>query len=335
MTNKIRFFLMSIAAVLILAGCEYNNPTGEEVKGAGYVLAGYYMMAGEEDALSEGSSRATAASSTPGDYAGMTLAYLDTNNIEMKFVNYPEQGQKTYVTVELYDAAATPDIYLFTSRTEYPNRDDVIDYYLEEYYVAADGTTAWETANAQICDSSGTLDATSRKTMDVHFQDGSVRYEWITDTSTTMGSFYSSFDLDGDMFVPSSESWSPATQSSGMDWSSKVHYYQNIQKDIGWFIVKNKEIFGVRYYTEETGGDSTSLAYETMITSDSISTGIPALDDLANWIFGGGDSGDAVLSETVIRYKLTGSNNKRTTRVSSRIVPTLGSAITIDKETSY
>ncbi len=343
MTDKLKYFFISIAAILVLAGCDGNSNgswlDGKSVDGADYVLAGYYMMAGEEEALSDtdsGTSRATASTDVTrySDYNEKT--FTDLAGTTMRFVNYPEQGQKTYTTVT---ATGDPDIFKFSSRTEYPNREDVIDYYLEEYYLkdatgTGSGTDYWYEEGV-VVDDAGDEDATFRETMEVHFQDGSVRYEWITDTSTTMGTYYSPFDYDGDMSIPSDEDWAPDTTDTGMAWSSKVHYYQNVQADIGWFTVENKEIFGVRYYTEDDDGDSSCVAYEHMISSESISTGIVALDSLAEWIFGGGDSGDATLAETVIRYELTGSNNRKTTRSQTEIVDSFGNTLTIDMENEY
>ena len=196
MTEKMKYLLITAAVVLMLAGCRFDdNPTGEDVEGAGYVLAGYYMMAGDEEALSEGTSRATASTDTDrySDYFEKTFSELVTLTASspMTFVNYPEQGQKTYTTVTVTGDA---DIFKFSSRTEYPNHDDTIDYYQEVYYLkdatgTGTGTDYWYEEGV-VVDDSGNEDSTYRETMEVHFKDGSVRYEWIADTSTTMGEYY-------------------------------------------------------------------------------------------------------------------------------------------------
>ena len=137
------------------------------------------------------------------------------------------------------------------------------------------------------------------------------------------------------MTVPSNVDWEPETQSTGMNWSSKVHYYQSIKADIGWFRAEHKEIFGVRYYTEDTSSDATSLAYEHMISQTVLNTGIDWLDSIANWIFAGGDGDGITLAETVIRYELTGNNHKKTTRTTTNIVNWAGNLISLDYETTY
>ena len=270
MTDKIKYFLISIAAILVLAGCDSGgsyNALNEE--GAGYVLAGYYMMAGEEESVtSSGSSRATAPTWWD-DYK--TLKFSDVvamGEDGLAISDYPEQGQITYITMT--EADTVNKVYKVSSRTEYPSHDEVIDYYLEEYFLknTGDDSSNWYDNGLMVSYDDDSSDWTenhlSRETMEVHFQDGSVREEWIAavDSDFVGGTVeYAHFDIDGDMAVPTDDSWEP-TAAVGMDWSSKVHYYQSVTAKIGWFSYENKEIFGVRYYTEG-GGEKSSLAYET------------------------------------------------------------------------
>ena len=221
MTDKLKYIFIAFAAMLILSGCEYDNPTGEDVDGAGYVLAGYYMMAGEEDAIDD-DSRATAPTWWD-DYKTLKFSEVVAKGTDgIKINNYPEQGQKTYITMTSADT--DNDVYLVSARTEYPNRQDVIDYYLEEYYLqdsTGDDSGNWYD-NGIIVDDDWEADPKYRVKMEVHFQDGSIRYEWISETSNDMGgAYYSHFDLDGDMTIPTDEDWEPETTTSGMQWEQQ------------------------------------------------------------------------------------------------------------------
>jgi hypothetical protein len=333
-----------MTAGLILAGC--NSGSDESDTGTDYLLAGYYMMAGEETALAdEGSSRASAPTWWD-DYN--TYEYqdvIDLGSDGLKVNNYPEQGQKTYITVTAEDTDADDGpVYKVSSRTEYPNKSDLFDYYLEVYYLqdtTTDGSNLW--SNGTVVEKDGDAwvsNPLARETMELVFQDGSVRKEWINyDTNDPYAGYYAQFPLDGDMVIPSDADWVPSSPSASgeVSFSSKVYYYQKIISPIGWFLNENKEIFGVRYYTEKDEGNDkytkSSLAYE-----HTLSRSVPTwadddwYSDFLDWIFSGGE--DETLSETVIRYAI-GTNGKKTVKSSTRVVPTFGQAFTIDNEMNY
>ncbi|QEN07049.1 hypothetical protein EXM22_03260 [Oceanispirochaeta crateris] len=339
--KKMSTFLLMIAG-LILSGC--NSGSDEAVVGTDYLLAGYYMMAGEETALAdEGSSRASAPTWWD-KYDGYTydqVIALGSDGIKVN--NYPEQGQKTYITVTDADPDLTENkVYKVSSRTEYPNKSDLIDYYLEVYYLQdiwlsglwKDGSVVEEDGDAWV------TNPLARETMEVVFQDGSVRKEWIAyDTNDPYAGYYAQFPLDGDMVIPSDPDWVPTSPSASgeVSFSSKVYYYQKIISPIGWFLNENKEIFGVRYYTEKDEGNDkytkSSLAYE-----HTLSRSVPTwadddwYSDFLDWIFSGGE--DETLSETVIRYAI-GKNGKKTVKSSTNVVPSFGQAFTIDNEMNY
>ena len=98
-------FLLAVFIVLIFSGCDMRSD--KPVVGSDYLLAGYYMMAGEKTALAdEGTSRATAPAwwASYNDYTYDQLIALGADGLKIN--NYPEQGQKTYITVTAEDAAA-------------------------------------------------------------------------------------------------------------------------------------------------------------------------------------------------------------------------------------
>ncbi|MDA3958511.1 hypothetical protein, partial [Oceanispirochaeta sp.] len=141
--------------------------------------------------------------------------------------------------------------------------------------------------------------------------------------------------------IPSDIAWVPPVPAAAGDiaWSSKVYYYQKINNWISWFYKENKEIFGVRYYTEslDTAGNGkpkrSSLAYE-----HTLSRTVPAwsddswFSDYLDWIFT--DNDEENLSETVIRYEI-GTNGQKTVKSSTKVVPTFGETFTIDNQMDY
>ena len=237
----------------------------------------------------------------------------------------------------------------FLPRTEYPNKSDLFDHYLEVYYLQdltwntsglwKDGSVVEEVNNAWVVNSK------ARETMEVVFQDGSVRKEWIAydkvaqDPPVETAGFYAQFPLDGDMVIPSDAEWAPSTPAAVGDihFSSKVYYYQKVITRIGWFTNENKEIFGVRYYTQKNEVNDkftrSSLAFE-----HTLSRTVPSwsdaewYSDFLNWIFSS-DEGET-LSETVIRYVI-GANGQKTVKSSTRVVPDFGQPFTIDNQMDY
>jgi len=327
--------LIVLTAGLLVSGCSQDMQSTE---GADYLLAGYYMLAGDETALEEGAVRATAPLHNAALYpTPMTYADLVAGGEDfIKFVNYPEQGQKSFVTVTSTD---DPTVFLIKLRTEYPRQEDTIDYYLEEYYMKDSGDTIWN-KDDNIVAPNGTLDSKYRKSMEVVFKDGSIRKEWIADVASR----YAAFDISGDLTFPDAGWTGPALDATA-GYSSAVHYYQKINNWISWFYKENKELFGVRYYTE-TGDplnpDRFSLAYEHLISQDTpLTEGNSAtIPDMADWIFNkgaaGGASGVETLAKTVIRYQITAAGNKKKTVVSAtEVFPTFGDSFTLNNEIAY
>lgn len=343
--NKLTsFILISLSAILLLTGCSTD---AEDTAGTDYLLAGYYMIAGEETPLAASAadiSRATAPVHQP-DWSTRTFQqWIDAS--PTKINNYPERGQKTYVTVT--NAGSN---YFVSSRTEYPKKEDLLDYYLEEYYVEdTNSDTNWTSAD-NIVTSVGAINSKARTTMEVHFQDGSIRKEWIDDDSygaVAQSDYYAHFDINGDLTIPTDTSWVPSAASvgDGMEWSSKVYYYQKVETFISYFYKENKEIFGVRYYTmsDDVLGDnkyhSSTLTFENTISRKVSTWADSDWSEILDWVFGGsssatsGSSTGETLAETVIREQIT-ENGKKSVRSSTKIVPTFGDSFTIDKSIDY
>jgi len=332
--NKYKILILLILTTgLLFTGCSQDVKSTE---GTDYLLAGYYMLAGDETPLTEaGVTRATAPIYNTTLYPAVwSYADLIAGGTDViKFINYPEQGQKSYVTVK---ATNTTDVYLISMRTEYPQREDVIDYYLEEYYMKDNGDSNWTNADI-VVNAAGTEDPKYRKTMEVVFKDGSIRKEWIDDVTVR----YAGFAIDGDLTFPES-GWSGPAADGTATYSSVVHYYQKINNWISWFYKENKELFGIRYYTETSDGVQSSLAYEHLVSQNSTlsegnSTTIP---DMLDWIIddgaASGASGVETLAKTVIRYQITPTGNKKKIVVSStEVFPTFGSSFTINSEITY
>jgi hypothetical protein len=346
------FILISLSALLLFTGCSTD---AEDTAGTDYLLAGYYMIAGEAVALPDDAAGASRASVPVHQTEWSTRTFQQWIDASpTKINNYPERGQKTYVTVS---ESGTANIYFVSSRTEYPKKEDLFDYYLEEYFVedtnvaddAADGN--WTVADVTVKDDKTTRDSKARIIMEVHFQDGSIRKEWIYDDSTGAASqsdYYAHFDIDGDLTIPTDTSWVPpaATTGDGMEWSSKVYYYQKIESYISWFYKENKETFGVRYYTfsDDVADDnkyhSSTLTFENTLTRKVSSWGDSDWGGILDWVFGGsssstsGSSSGDTLAETVVREQIT-ENNKKTVNSQTRVVPSFGDEFTIDKSIEY
>jgi len=325
--------LITLSISLLITGCTQDVTSTE---GTDYLLSGYYMMAGEKTPLpDDGASRTSVTVSDVANSETFDSWMASPGKI---LVNYPEQGQKTYVTVTEYDA--TNKIYLISARTEYPQQEDLIDHYQEEYYVKDSLDIGTWSYNDPIVRPDGTQDAKYRKTMEVIFKDGSVRKEWIANVyDWTSSTYYATFDIEGDMTIPSD--WTGPATDTNMAYSSEVHYYQKINKWISWFYRQDKETFGVRYYTETKDADpvKSSLAFEQTISQKVpvIAGQESALADFLDWILTGGKNSGShseKLSETVIRY-LIPSKGKKTVVSTTKVVPTFGDTFTINNEISY
>ena len=310
--------------VLLFAGCSSDI---EETGGEDYLLSGYYMIAGDETPLAE-DSRATA----PVHWSGLdTTSFSDwVADGPRKVNNYPERHQKTYITVS---ETAVDNVFFISSRTEYPNKEDIIDYYLEEYYVMDEGDGIWNGSDS-IVEANGTVNPYARETMEVVFQDGSVRKEWIADLPLIESrEGYASFAIDDFMYIPENEDFLVTTADS--EWSSKVYYYQKILSPIGYFSYENKEIFGVRYYTE-VGETSSTLIFEQTLSREQTIWENSFLSDLLDYIFGTNSTAGVKLADTVIRESINrDGNGKKETVAHSLINTKYDMTLTVDKSTSY
>ncbi|MDC7240140.1 MAG: hypothetical protein PQJ50_07260, partial [Spirochaetales bacterium] len=259
MKNRTNYIVILLAlTALIFAGCSSD---AEDTSGEDYLMAGYYMLAGEETALTD-DSKATAPV-FEGDFSDLSFPdyWVGTTR---KINNYPEQGQKTYVTVSQYDT----DVYFISSKTEYPKKEEILDYYLEEYYIQDEGDEFWDGDDAVVDpdDLAGSEGDYFRETMEVVFQDGSVRKEWIAEIPDAADR-YDAFDIDDEMAIPDDESFITST-ANDQSWSSKVYYYQKVETSLGYFDDNNIEIFGVRYYTELADGSSSTLVFEKVLSRE-------------------------------------------------------------------
>ena len=327
--NKLHniFLILFSLTILIYTGCSSDT---SDNSGEDYLLAGYYMIAGDEIPLAD-DSRATAPVHQA-DYSTMTFDQWIAAPA-FQITNYPERHQKTYITVT---ATAVADVYFVSSRTEYPNKGEIIDYYLEEYYVKDEGDGIWNNADS-IIDSSENVDPYFRTTMEVHFKDGSIRKEWIDDIFPGVGyvgtADYQYFPIDGDMTIPADDSF--LTSDSSV-WSSKVYYYQKVVSPIGYFDIGNIEIFGVRYYSQFDTlpkQKSSTLAYEKVLSRTNAILDTTTNPTLDSYIFGS-DNGGRILAQTVVRENIS-ENGKKDAVTRSVINTKFGISITVDKAVSY
>ncbi len=344
---KYTLIIIIITTVLMATGCNVLD-NGSEEADADYVLSGYYWMAGDEEGVDETSSGRAAIN--PLSFTTATnFSQLITEEEYAVFIpNYPEKGLKSYYTVRLEESGVSVsgytgnDIYKISVKSEFPKKEDIFDYYLEEYYVLDAGDDdEWTVDDPIVANNSGTWesDSKAREKMELHYQDGSIRYEWIV--SDGNDEKYAHFDIDGDMDMPD-DTWSPALDNT-MEWSSKVYYYQKIEEWVDYWYKESKEVFGVRYYTESKDASDkyfkTSYSLERIVTTETTfdQSGENFLSLLFDQIFGTSytqGSETETLSETVIRDQIT-ANNKKTTKVNSYIVPTFGDAFNIELYSEY
>ncbi len=344
--NKLHniFLILFSLTILIYTGCSSDT---SDNSGEDYLLAGYYMIAGDEIPLAD-DSRATAPVHQA-DYSTMTFDQWIAAPA-FQITNYPERHQKTYITVT---ATAVADVYFVSSRTEYPNKGEIIDYYLEEYYVqdievGTDPAPHTWTNDDPVVDADGTPDPYYRKTMEVHFVDGSVRKEWIAAVHPDAAGAvdgkkveYAAFDINGDLAYPANETDYVSDGTGQAWWSSKVYYYQKIVTPIGYFENENKEIFGVRYYTQipDTIGDTSSkYKTSTLILEQTVTRTTAFWEDsdwggLLDFVFGTGDY-SAELAQTVIREAIDQQGRKKAV-ARSEINTKYDMTLTVDKSISY
>ncbi len=325
MKNRTNYIVILLAlTALIFAGCSSD---AEDTSGEDYLMAGYYMLAGEETALTD-DSKATAPV-FEGDFSDLSFPdyWVGTTR---KINNYPEQGQKTYVTVSQYDT----DVYFISSKTEYPKKEEILDYYLEEYYIQDEGDEFWDGDDAVVDpdDLAGSEGDYFRETMEVVFQDGSVRKEWIAEIPDAADR-YDAFDIDDEMAIPDDESFITST-ANDQSWSSKVYYYQKVETSLGYFDDNNIEIFGVRYYTELADGSSSTLVFEKVLSREDATLDTSTSPDLYDYIFGD-IAGATVLAETITREGIDSSRTDKKSKGRSSINTKYNKTVTVDKILEY
>lgn len=267
----------------------------------------------------------------PGETGGTRATVPFTAATERTFAdgvplaNYPEPDLSTSWTVT---AHSTANVYRVVSTTDYPEDNTLIEKYIEEYYVkdvtpgddsVPDGK--W-TYDDPIVNALGERDALHRVRMEIHFRDGSVRYERIVKLYGA-GDGFDLFDVEGSLDYPAFSL--PDTDISGSEFSSVVVYSQAIAgyRDY-WFWEGSISgaLLGVRYYTEkkDLGNDiltGTSVAYERAIETY-VTDGGSLADQLVEVFVG---SEHTTLAESVMRkevvFPLDGSGNVTSSAQSS------------------
>ena len=227
------------------------------------------------------------------------------------FDDYPEPTLTTDYTIT--DEGS--DIFRIVATTTWPDTNNIIDSYVEEYYIkdeAPSGT--WTTADP-IVRSDGTEDPRHRVRMEMNFDDGSVREETIVRLyypnapvpapSGFLSTGFASFDIFASLDYP--DLAFPDTDANA-DYSSIVVYthVQPSTEDYSfWTGTNNATILGVRYYTEHSNPvegtiKGTLVAYEKAVVGVDTTGGglVGQLED----IFVG--SQNAVLAESVFRKEV-------------------------------
>ena len=341
--KQFRFILIiiTITISILLTGCNVFDNGKSSDDGKDYILSGYYWMAGDDTPITDTGSERASINPLNFNETKVFSALISLGQNGSFVTNYPERGMKTFYTVTATTNNSDP-VYKISARTEYPNKEDIFDYYLEEYYLKdSDANGNWTTADEVVewNGSAWVVDSTARETMELHYQDGSVRKEWIvTDGNVEK---YAHFDINGSMSMPD-ETWSP-TLNGTMNWSSKVYYYQKIEEWVDYWYRDSKEVFGVRYYTESDEGSGkyykTSYSLERIVSTEttfdeSVSNYLSLLfDQIFGTSYTQGNETET-LSETVIRDEIT-TNNKKTTKVNSKVVPTFGETFKIEQYSEY
>jgi hypothetical protein len=245
-----------------------------------------------------------------------TYQFATILGVPQTLTDYPEDGLDTTFTVAAAADIGT-DIYLVTATTAYP-ATNIIEEYIEAYYVKDykdsvvlddnldDGI--WSN-NDPIVDDQGELDPTFRVTHEIHFRDGSTRYETIVDIvqpANEARNGFQAFDIDGALTFPD---FSYPTDDPDAEYSSIViytHQYDDTAHDYWfWGGTESEDIIGVRYYTEhyvnsDTQYKGTTVAYEKTITNFTTSAG--DLADQLEGIFLG--SIHTALAESVLRQEV-------------------------------
>ncbi|MBN1686379.1 MAG: hypothetical protein JW852_06970, partial [Spirochaetales bacterium] len=259
--------------------------------------------------------RLTAKATVPVYSAAIPFADAATGS----YNDYPEPGLITdYVIADASGVA--PDVYKITVTTEYPVDDPVIDYYIEEYYVrdespgSATPDGSW-TIDDPIVDADGNRDQKFRTIMEMHFVDGSVRYETIVkmifpnapdlNDGGLAEDGFAAFDILGPLDYP--ELAYPVSDPAA-EFSSVVVYSHEMAEVYDypfWTGTAAQDIIGVRYYTEHSVDDGerlkgTIVAYEKTISTLTSQAGT-LLDQLQDLFVG---SEHDTLAESVFRKEV-------------------------------
>jgi hypothetical protein len=241
---------------------------------------------------------------------GIDFANPDTGPYE----DYPEPDLSTdYVIAEAFGVA--DDVYQITVTTTYPDGNDTLDQYIEEYYILdEDGNGTW-TIDDPIVDDTGAPDQKYRTRMEMHFKDDSVRYETIVkmiypdapdlNDSGQEESGFAPFSILGSLDYP--DLAYPISDSDAL-FSSVVVYTHEMSQDYNfnfWEGTDAQDIIGVRYYTEHSVDEGarvkgTIVAYEKTISTLTSQDGT-LLDQLQDLFVG---SEHDTLAESVFRKEV-------------------------------
>ena len=357
MTKRLIVILSSIILLaMAFTGCDLSD-SGSDQGDTDYILSGYYWLAGDEDGVVESDSGRASVNigdltnfdpdSTDYPFDTLIAKGVDGN----KVTNYPIKGQFSYFTVTEEELGISPNpagyigtlnVYKIAVNTEFQKKEDIFDHYQEEYYILdvdkASATTAdsdgnWTMADLIVTKESGSwvIDSKAREVMELHYQDDSARYEWIV--SELSDEEYAHFEEDVITTIPDS-SWT-ATAGAGMSWSSKVYFYQKVNNWVDFWYEENKEVYGIRYYTETADGRSTSISFERFVTKDSLSDISTLTDsDVEDMVFGDLPAGAETLSESVTWYEIS-TNNKKTTKTYATVNPTFKKSFNIEMISEY
>ncbi len=217
--------------------------------------------------------------------------------------DYPEPGMTTTYTV----ASEGSGVYRITSTTQYPASNTTVDKYIEEYLIKDVAPTGSWTIADPVVNAGGTEDRTHREKMELHFDDGSVRYESIVYLAfpDDANDGFAPFDIAGSLFYPD---FAYPDSDSNAVYSSIVVYTHERSVDSTfdfWSGNQNEAILGVRFYTEHFTSDSqyykgTTVAYERAI-NELTTTGGTFTATLGDIFVG---SEHTTLAESVLRREV-------------------------------
>ncbi len=222
--------------------------------------------------------------------------------------DYPEPGLTTAYTVAGEGTtAAGKNFYRIVSTTTYPASNDLVERYVEEYFVLDEAPLGQWGIEDPIVNATGEEDPKFRARMEVHFRDGTVRYEQIVDLvehdDTEAG--FAAFDINASMYYPD---FAYPARDPDARFSSIVVYTQDISEAKNYWFWEGTiqgAILGVRYYTEhfiESGAyyQGTTAAYERAIQTFTTIGG--SLTDQLTSVFVGSEH--VTLAETVLRKEV-------------------------------